>query len=185
MTGIERQTNETHVTVSAAAAEDAASFDTGVPFLDHMMRTLSRYAQLPMCVAARGDLRHHVVEDVAITIGEWMRERVPGGGARYADRSVVMDDAWVQCAIDFGGRAYYEGPLPSSLYDHWMRSFATHARCTLHVRVLRGRDRHHVVEAAFKALGFCLRDVVADSVAVATPSQTPFSTKGSVQLRRV
>jgi imidazoleglycerol-phosphate dehydratase len=85
-----------------------------------------------------------------------------------------MDDALVQAVVDAGGRAYYEGPLPSRLYDHWMRSFATEARITLHLRVIRGRDRHHVVEAAFKALGFALRRALADGGPV-------FSTKGAVR----
>ena len=74
-----------------------------------------------------------------------------------------------------GGRPYYEGPLPSGLYDHWMRSFADNARATVHLRVLRGEDRHHIVEAAFKALGFALREALTDSGSV-------FSTKGSVAL---
>jgi imidazoleglycerol-phosphate dehydratase len=86
-----------------------------------------------------------------------------------------MDDALVQVALDLGGRPYYRGPLPSSLYDHWMRSFSDHARITLHVRVIRGRDRHHVVEAAFKALGLALRQALVEGSVV-------FSTKGSVSL---
>ena len=87
-----------------------------------------------------------------------------------------MDDALVECALDIGGRPYYRGPLPSSLYDHWMRSFADNAHVTLHLRVLRGRDRHHIVEAAFKALGLCLRDALVES-------GTVFSTKGAVALK--
>ena len=86
-----------------------------------------------------------------------------------------MDDALVHVALDLGGRPYYEGPLPSGLYDHWMRSFADNARATLHVRVLRGVDRHHVVEAAFKALGLAVRDALVETGAV-------FSTKGAVAL---
>jgi imidazoleglycerol-phosphate dehydratase len=84
-----------------------------------------------------------------------------------------MDDAVVQVIIDTGGRPFYRGPLPSRLYDHWMRSFADNARITLHIIVIRGADRHHVVEAAFKALGFALRDAIRESDAV-------FSTKGAV-----
>ncbi|MEO7363312.1 MAG: imidazoleglycerol-phosphate dehydratase, partial [Gemmatimonadaceae bacterium] len=72
-------------------------------------------------------------------------------------------------------RPYYRGPLPASLYDHFMRSLADNARATLHVRVLRGKDRHHVVEAAFKALGLALREAL-------TETGTVFSTKGAVQL---
>jgi imidazoleglycerol-phosphate dehydratase len=77
--------------------------------------------------------------------------------------------------VDIGGRAFYRGPLPSKMYDHWMRSFADSARATIHIRVLRGRDRHHIVEASFKALGLALRAALADGGAV-------FSTKGSVSL---
>jgi imidazoleglycerol-phosphate dehydratase len=86
-----------------------------------------------------------------------------------------MDEALVQVVLDVGGRPYYRGPLPSSLYEHWMRSFADHAKCTLHVRVIRGTDRHHIVEAAFKGLGFALRQALVETGAV-------FSTKGSVKL---
>jgi imidazoleglycerol-phosphate dehydratase len=87
-----------------------------------------------------------------------------------------MDDALVQVSVDIGGRPYYEGPLPSRLYDHWMRSFSNEARATIHILVLRGSDRHHIVEAAFKALGLALRDALVDT-------GDTVSTKGSVSLR--
>jgi imidazoleglycerol-phosphate dehydratase len=86
-----------------------------------------------------------------------------------------MDEALVQACIDVGGRPFYSGPLPSSLYDHWMRSFADNAKATLHVRVIRGGDRHHVIEAGFKALGMSLRTALAEGDSV-------FSTKGAVSL---
>jgi len=86
-----------------------------------------------------------------------------------------MDEALVQAVLDAGGRPYYRGPVPSSLYDHWMRSFCDASRVTLHLRVLRGTDRHHVVEAAFKALGVALRQALVDT-------GTVFSTKGAVTL---
>jgi imidazoleglycerol-phosphate dehydratase len=88
-----------------------------------------------------------------------------------------MDDALVQVAVDLGGRPFYQGPLPSTLYDHWMRSFADNAKATVHVLVLRGTDRHHIVEAAFKALGLAIHDALQDS-----GSGAVFSTKGSVKL---
>lgn len=180
MTTIDRRTSETQVRISTVANAEDTIFDTGIPFLDHMLRTLARYAGIPLVIQARGDLGHHVVEDVAISLGEWMAASAPGAAARFADRTIVMDDALVQCALDTGDRAYYEGPLPSRLYDHWMRSFATSARCSLHISVLRGRDRHHVVEAAFKALGLCLRDARA----VGAHLDGVFSTKGAVVLRK-
>jgi imidazoleglycerol-phosphate dehydratase len=88
-----------------------------------------------------------------------------------------MDDALVQACLDTGGRFFYVGSLPSSLYDHWMRSFCESAGFTLHLRVLRGTDRHHIVEAAFKALGFALKQAME-------PGTRLVSTKGAVSLER-
>jgi imidazoleglycerol-phosphate dehydratase len=175
---ISRETNETRVRVelSIDPATAAVTSDTSISFLDHMLITFARYAGLSICVEARGDLRHHVLEDVAICVGAALAEVVPPNAARYGDRAVPMDDALVHCALDLGGRSYYRGLLPSSLYDHWMRSFTDNARATVHLRVLRGTDRHHIVEAAFKALGLGIRDALVDSGAV-------FSTKGTVRLR--
>jgi len=175
MSTVKRETRETRVRVSMERGTGEARIDTGEPFLDHMLATLARYAALDLDVSARGDLRHHLIEDVAIACGAALAALVPERAARYGDRVVPMDDALVQVAIDLGGRPYYRGPLPSGLYDHWMRSFTDNARATLHVRVLRGADRHHVIEAAFKALGFALRQALRDGDAV-------FSTKGAVAL---
>jgi imidazoleglycerol-phosphate dehydratase len=177
MSAIVRQTRETTIRVELVVGSGNASVETGVPFLDHMLVTLARYAGLDLTIAARGDLRHHLIEDVAICIGTAFAALVPPTAARYGDRVIPMDDALVHAAVDIGGRPYYAGRLPSTLYDHWMRSFSDNARVTLHLRVLRGRDRHHVIEAAFKALGLALRDALAETGAV-------FSTKGAVSMER-
>jgi imidazoleglycerol-phosphate dehydratase len=178
MSVIVRETKETNVRVALTTGTGSSTVHTGVPFLDHMMVTLARYSGLDLDLDARGDLRHHLVEDVGICLGASLAALLPASAARYGHRVVPMDDALVECAVDLGGRPYYRGPLPSGLYDHWMRSFADHARATLHLRVLRGRDRHHIVEAAFKALGLALREALADSGAGAV-----FSTKGAVMIR--
>ena len=175
MTEVNRETAETKVRVELSASQGAAEIATGVPFLDHMLVTLSRYSGINMTVNASGDLRHHVIEDVAITLGMALLEFIPATAVRYGSRTIPMDDAVVQAVLDTGGRAYYRGPIPSSLYNHFLRSLAENARMTLHIRVLRGRDRHHIVEAAFKALGLALRDAVRDS-----GSGAVFSTKGPV-----
>ena len=177
MAVITRETKETRVRVEIAAARDGAvsRVETSVPFLDHMLETLARYAGLTLCVEASGDLPHHIIEDVAICVGSAVAQVVATDAARFGDRSIPMDDALVHCAIDLGGRPYYRGPLPSRLYDHWMRSFSDHARATLHLRVLRGTDRHHIVEAAFKSLGLGLREALTTTGAL-------FSTKGPVRL---
>ncbi len=175
MSVVERETKETKIRVALSPGSGTARIDTSIAFLDHMLVTLARYSGLDLDISARGDLAHHTIEDVAICFGAALERAAPANAARYAHRVVPMDDALVECALDLGGRPYYRGPLPSSLYDHWMRSFADNAHVTLHVRVLRGRDRHHIVEAAFKALGLCLRDALVESGAV-------FSTKGAVAL---
>ena len=175
MSVIIRETKETRIRVELEMGKGVASVTTGVPFLDHMMITLARYSGLDVGITATGDLKHHLIEDVAIAFGSAVAALVPATAVRYGDRVVPMDDALVHVSIDVGGRPYYRGKLPSSLYDHWMRSFADNAKTTLHVRVLRGTDRHHIVEAGFKALGLALRDALAESGAV-------FSTKGAVSL---
>jgi imidazoleglycerol-phosphate dehydratase len=174
MTVIVRETTETSIRVELEHGSGRAEVATGIPFLDHMLVTLARYSGLDLRISAQGDLRHHLIEDVAIATGAALSSFLPAT-ARYGDRTIPMDDALVHVAIDLGGRPYYQGPLPSSLYDHWMRSFADNAKATLHVQVLRGRDRHHVVEAAFKALGLAVRDALVSSDAV-------FSTKGPVSI---
>jgi len=176
MTVIVRETRETNIRCELAPGRGDAVVSTGQPFLDHMLVTFARYSGLDLRVQATGDLPHHLIEDVAICVGAAVAAILPETAARYGDRTIPMDDALVHCALDLGGRPYYRGPLPSTLYDHWMRSFSGRARATLHLSVLRGRDRHHVVEAAFKALGLAVRDALVDSGAV-------FSTKGSVALR--
>lgn len=175
MRPLRRTTKETEVEVGLAADGGTPRITTTIPFLDHMLITLARYSGLQLSVSARGDLPHHLIEDVAITVGMFVASCAPAAAARYGERTIPMDDALVQCVIDLGGRPYYRGPLPSSLYDHWMRSFSDNARATLHIRVIRGTDRHHVVEAAFKALGLALRDALQETGAV-------FSTKGAAMI---
>ncbi|MGH7623374.1 MAG: imidazoleglycerol-phosphate dehydratase [Gemmatimonadaceae bacterium] len=177
MTTVVRNTRETQIRIDLAPGTGVAVVDTTVPFLDHMLVTLSRYASLDLTLTARGDFRHHLIEDVAIALGAAIAALVPARAARYGDRVIPMDDALVHVSLDLGGRPYYCGPLPSDLYDHWFRSFSDHAHATVHVRVLRGRDRHHIVEAAFKALGVALREALG-----ADGGAGVFSTKGAVGL---
>ncbi|MGQ0647420.1 MAG: imidazoleglycerol-phosphate dehydratase [Gemmatimonadaceae bacterium] len=174
---IERETRETRVTIELSLTDPTVMVDTTERFLTHMVETLARYAGLGVRLEARGDLRHHLIEDVAITFGAAVRALVPPSATRYGHRVIPMDDALVEVALDLGGRPYYRGPLPTAMYEHWMRSFADNAHCTLHVLVHRGKDRHHIIEAAFKALGLSVRDALVETGAV-------FSTKGNVTWRR-
>jgi imidazoleglycerol-phosphate dehydratase len=178
MSTIVRETRETQIRLALRLKGGGeTTVDTGDAFLDHMLVTLARYAGFSLSVSARGDLRHHLIEDVSIALGLALRDEVPDACVRYGDALVPMDDALVQAAVDVGGRPWYEGPLPSKLYDHFLRSLSDNAAMTLHVRVLRGRDRHHVVEAAIKAVGLSLRHALC-------PGEGVFSTKGAVRLER-
>jgi imidazoleglycerol-phosphate dehydratase len=107
-------------------------------------------------------------------LGAVLARDTPATCARYGHAVIPMDEALVEVALDAGGRAHFEGRLPSRLYEHFFRSLALNAGWTLHVRVIRGRDRHHIVEAAFKALGMALRQAMREDGAV-------FSTKGAVR----
>jgi imidazoleglycerol-phosphate dehydratase len=177
MSTIERTSGETRVVVRVDPGGGSVTAATGDAFLDHMVTTLARYAGLGVSVEAAGDLVHHLVEDVGITLGLALAEEVPAAAARYGWALVPMDDALVQAAVDLGGRPWYQGRLPSPLYEHFLQSLTVNLRATVHVQVQRGRDRHHVVEAAVKALGLALRQALREGSEV-------LSTKGTVSVRR-
>ena len=177
MSRVRRETKETRIVADVRIG----SGDTDVRvdgFLGHMVVTLGRYGGLDIDIEATGDLRHHLVEDVAIVLGQALKPEVPARARRYGWAQVPMDEALVEAAIDVGGRPYYVGKVPSKLYTHFLHSFATNLGATLHVRVLRGSDRHHVVEAAVKATGLALRQALVEGEGV-------FSTKGAVQIEEV
>jgi imidazoleglycerol-phosphate dehydratase len=174
---LRRETKETRIVADVRIGSGTAKVDTGDRFLTHMVETLAHYGGLDIEVDATGDLRHHLIEDVAIVLGLALADEVPEKATRYGWAEVPMDDALAAAAIDVGGRPYYVGRLPSKLYAHFLHSFATNLGATLHVRVLRGTDRHHIVEAAVKATGLALRQALARGDQV-------FSTKGSVKVER-
>jgi imidazoleglycerol-phosphate dehydratase len=176
MTVVVRTSKETQIRIALdETSTETAAIETTEPFLDHMLVALSKYSGVAFNIEAKGDLRHHLIEDVAIALGQAFAVHTPATCARYGERTVPMDDALVQVVLDMGGRPYYRGPLPSGIYDHFLRSFADNAKATLHVRVVRGTDKHHIIEAAFKALGLALREALVET-------GTVFSTKGSVTL---
>ena len=186
MSSLKRETRETQIELdvrvgTGQADVQATTGDADAPvnerFLVHMVETLSRYSGLDIRVRAHGDMRHHLIEDVAITLGLALADEVPAKATRYGWALVPMDEALVQAAVDLGGRPYYVGRTPSKLYTHFLHSFSTNLGATVHVRVLRGEDRHHMVEAAVKAVGLALRQALVEGDAV-------FSTKGSVAVER-
>lgn len=187
---IERATAETKVTVRLDLdGEGRAEIATGVGMLDHMLNQLARHGGLDLTVAAEGDLHvdaHHTVEDTAITLGRAINEALGdrAGIARFADRSVPLDEALIHVALDLSGRPYSAialefpspmiGQLPSHMAVHFLETLAYEGRLALHVRQLAGRNDHHILEATFKALARALRD------AVRVIEDAPPSTKGTL-----
>ena len=170
---IERKTKETVVTATLEL-DGSGKYDvkTDNPFLTHMCETWTRYAGFDLKLRATGDLDHHLVEDVAIVLGQAFREAFAQAPCvRIAYDFVPMDDALVLCAVDLVDRPYYEGALPVPLWEHWFRSFAMEARINLHLEHLRGRDTHHTIEASTKAFARALRRALE-------PRATEISTKG-------
>ena len=181
---IERQTNESKVLVELDLdGSGRTDVSTGVGFYDHMLTSFGRHALFDLTVQTDGDTHidaHHTVEDTAIVLGDALLEALGDkfGIRRFGDSLVPLDEALVQCAVDVSGRPYCvhtgepEGQehvtiggtgagYVGSLTRHVLETLAHHAQIALHVRVLGGRDPHHIVEAQFKAVARALRDAVA------------------------
>jgi imidazoleglycerol-phosphate dehydratase len=178
---IERETNESKVLVEVDLdGSGRAEVSTGVGFYDHMLASFARHSLIDLTVQTAGDTHvdaHHTVEDTAIALGEAVRKALgdKAGIRRFGDSLVPLDEALVQCAVDVSGRPYCvhtgepEGQAYvligdaylGSLTRHVLETLAHHAQVALHVRVLSGRDPHHLVEAQFKAVARALRDAVA------------------------
>jgi imidazoleglycerol-phosphate dehydratase len=178
---IERKTSESSVLVEIDLdGTGITDVSTGVPFYDHMLTALGKHSLMDLTVKAVGDVEvdsHHTVEDVAISIGEAIKEALgdKAGISRFGAAVVPLDEALAQAVVDVSGRPYFVhegeplgqathligGNFAGSLTGHVLESIANHAGITLHVRVLAGRDPHHIVEAQFKALARALRAAVA------------------------
>jgi len=165
-----RKTKETEITVRINLdGEGKVNANTGITFLDHMMQTLGVHGCMDLRVEAKGDLKHHVMEDVAICLGEALRQAIGDavGIARFGHAIVPMDDALALAAVDLVTRPYFRINLAiesRSLEDttgedllHFFETLATSMEATIHVDVHYGINDHHKVEAATKALALSLR----------------------------
>jgi imidazoleglycerol-phosphate dehydratase len=178
---LERVTKESKVLVEIDVdGTGRADVSTGVGFYDHMLGSLARHSLVDLTVHTDGDTHvdaHHTVEDTAIVLGDALLEALGDkrGIRRFGDATVPLDEALVQAVVDVSGRPYCvhtgepEGQqyvrigdaYLGSLTRHVFETLASHAQIALHVRVLSGRDPHHLVEAQFKALARALREAVA------------------------
>jgi imidazoleglycerol-phosphate dehydratase len=159
---------------------------TGVPFYDHMLSQLGKHGGFDLLVRTKGDLEvdaHHTVEDTAIALGQALREALgdKAGIRRFGDALVPLDETLVQVAVDLSGRPYLVheepdlveliGSYDTTLTRHIWESFVASSQICLHVRVLAGRNAHHVVEAQFKGVARALRDAVSlDDRVIGIPS---------------
>ena len=174
---VHRQTKETDVRVYwGLDGSGQSEIATGIGMLDHMLQQLARHGGFDLTVVATGDLHidpHHTVEDIGLSLGKALNEALGDrrGIRRFGDATVPLDEALVQVAVDLGGRPYAAidlpfaaaeiGELPAALVPHLLESLANEARMSIHVRLLAGRNDHHRLEAAFKALARALADAVA------------------------
>jgi len=189
-----RKTNETEISLRVALdGEGVSDAHTGIGFFDHMLTLLAKHGLFNLVVRCDGDLEvdgHHTIEDIGIVLGQAFKEALgdKSGIRRYGASFVPMDEALALVSLDISGRPFlvYDVPQPltprigaydSELTEEFLRAFSLHAGVTLHVKVLHGKNSHHIVEAIFKALGRALREAAEKDARVhGVPS-----TKGSLE----
>lgn len=184
---IKRKTQETAIEIFLnVEGTGKASVSTGIPFLNHMLNLFAKHGLFDLTIKAEGDLEvdeHHTVEDVGICLGQAFRQAFGDkvGIRRYGDSITPMDEALVMVAVDVSGRPHlvYDVQLPTrktgqfdvGLIVEFLHAFVNHAAITLHLKMLSGRNTHHILEAAFKGMALALREACSiDPRAVGVPS---------------
>jgi len=170
---VERKTTEVDITVKLNIdGEGKGEVETGIKFLDHLLITLAKHSLFDVTVKAKGELKHHVCEDVALTLGEALQKALAEkrGIRRFGSAHVPMDDSLARAAVDLGGRAYSSldlklnqpqiEDLKTEDIEHFFNSLAQASKSNLHLAVLYGTNDHHKLEAAVKALALALREAV-------------------------
>jgi imidazoleglycerol-phosphate dehydratase len=180
-----RETKETKISLQLETeGVGDYSIETGIGFFDHMLEALSKHSLIDIRLKAEGDTHiddHHTVEDVGIVIGNALSKGIypVSNIERYGSATVVMDEASVSCDLDVSNRPYlhFEMPLDGKvgafdveLVEEFFRAFVLNSRITLHLVVNRGKNRHHIIEASFKALAVALRRALTKNSRVSTPS---------------
>ncbi len=188
---LKRDTAETKIALSIALdGKGVSDIDTGCGFLDHMLTLFASHGRFDLTVKCKGDTQvddHHTVEDIGIALGTAFAEALGDkrGICRYGSATIPMDEALILCAVDLSGRAglYSTLELPAAkigtfdteLVEEFLLGFTRNAACSLHLQQLAGRNTHHIIEGAFKALARALRAAV--SIDLAFSGEVP-STKG-------
>lgn len=180
-----RKTKETDITISLCIEGSGKSnINTGVGFLDHMLESFSKHSLIDLEITCKGDTHiddHHSVEDIGIVLGSLLSEAVYPLVARerFANANIVMDEACVSCDLDLSNRPYlvYEvdvsgkvGQFDTELVEEFFRAFILNARVSAHIVALRGKNRHHLIEAAFKAVAVAMRRAMQKNELLGIPS---------------
>ena len=190
---ITRNTNETQITVELNLdGSGVCELTTGLPFLEHMIDQIARHGLIDIKIEAQGDLEidaHHTVEDIGIALGQACEKAIGDkiGIRRYGHAYVPLDEALSRVVLDLSGRPGLEyhvefprarvGDFDVDLFHEFFQGFINHAKVTLHIDCIRGRNAHHIIETIFKAFGRALRVAVEPDPRQA--GQMP-STKGSL-----
>ena len=182
---VKRKSKETQL--SARVSLDGGgrvNVATGLPFLDHMLEQVARYAGADMKLKGTGDLHvdtHHLVEDAGIVVGQAFSSALGdrAGIVRFGSAYAPLDEALARVVVDLGRRPFLSynvplrgrvGTLEAEVLEEFWKALSIHLGATIHVDVVRGRNRHHVAEATFKALGLALREAMAAGGASGAPS---------------
>jgi imidazoleglycerol-phosphate dehydratase len=188
-----RKTRETDIRLSLNLdGKGVTRLKTGLPFFEHMLDVMARQACFDLSIDARGDLAvddHHLVEDLGLALGQALGQALgdKAGIRRYGWAAAPLDEALVFASLDCSGRPYLAYGLPlqarrikdfdTQLLEEFLRAFCDRARLTLHLELRAGKNGHHILEAAFKALGLALRQACeADPRRAGSPA----STKGTL-----
>ena len=174
---VSRTTTETDINIKLTLdGKGSYILDTGVPFLDHMLALWSKHGMFDLDIEAQGDTGiddHHTVEDIGICLGQAINQALGNkeGITRYGTAFAPMDEALAMVVVDISGRAYLSfdaqmpapkvGDFDTELVEEFLRALANHADMTMHVRLLQGKNTHHIIEAIFKGLGRAIKDAVA------------------------
>jgi len=184
---VRRKTKETEVYLKIDLdGVGKHSISTGIPFFDHMLRLFAYHSRIDVSLKAVGDIgvdAHHTVEDVGISLGEGIRKAIGEGKGiqRYGMALIPMDETLVSVSVDISMRPFLAfhmklrkskiGTFDPELVEEFLKALCNHARMTLHINLLYGRNTHHMIEAVFKGLGRALREAVSlDERATGVPS---------------
>jgi len=175
-----RKTSETEITIELNLdGEGKCEIDTGFKFMDHMLKLLATHSKTDIKLKATGDLTHHVIEDIGISLGECFQKALGDkkGISRYGSALIPMDETLARCVLDFSSRKTLILDLGLKECDiedvavedikHFFNSFAENAKMNLHIHVLYGEDQHHKIEAVFKSLARAIKEakrIISDDV---------------------